>query len=120
MTPKIDERGRDAVARKLDPEAFLEGSSALIDRQAAARTKAVDVLSAYFGDGELSDSHETFDLEIFEKATLITAGRLASFRLGLDCDDPYAYDDDELLKAGFIVGSILAEFELTPISTGEV
>lgn len=40
----------------------------------------------------------------FERATEIVARRLASFRLGLDCDDPFAYTDHEHLCAGHIVG----------------
>lgn len=42
----------------------------------------------------------------FERAAEIVARRLASFRLGLDADDPYAYNDHEKLCAGHIVGSL--------------
>ena len=44
----------------------------------------------------------------FERATELVARRLASFRLGLDCDDPYAYTENEQLMAGHIVGSLWA------------
>lgn len=59
---------------------------------------------------------ETFDLESFEAATEIVARRLASFRLGLDAENPYEYNDDEKLKAGIIVGSILAQFSIAPLA----
>lgn len=42
----------------------------------------------------------------FERAAEIVAKRLASFRLGLDADDPYAYTENEKLMAGHIVGSL--------------
>jgi hypothetical protein len=58
---------------------------------------------------------EAFDIGAFETATEIAASRLASFRLGLDAEDPDAYNEDELLRAGLIVGSILASFTITPI-----
>lgn len=58
---------------------------------------------------------ETFNLESFEEAAEIVARRLASFRLGLDAENPYDYNDDEKLKAGIIVGSILAQFSIAPI-----
>jgi hypothetical protein len=45
----------------------------------------------------------------FERATEIVAKKLASFRLGLDCEHPYAYDDYELLCAGHIVGALWAQ-----------
>ena len=42
----------------------------------------------------------------FERASEIVAKRLASFRLGLDCDDPFAFSEYEKLCAGHIVGSL--------------
>jgi len=42
----------------------------------------------------------------FERATEIVARQLASFRLGLDCEDPYAYTEHEALCAGHIVGAL--------------
>jgi hypothetical protein len=45
----------------------------------------------------------------FERATEIVAKQLASFRLGLDCDDPFAYTDHEQLCAGHIVGALWAQ-----------
>lgn len=45
----------------------------------------------------------------FERASLVVAQSLASFRLGLDADDPFAYTKDELLKAGLIVSRLWAE-----------
>lgn len=43
----------------------------------------------------------------FERATEIVARQLASFRLGLDCeDDPFAYTEHEALCAGHIVGAL--------------
>jgi len=44
----------------------------------------------------------------FERATELVARRLASFRLGLDASDPFAYNDHEKLCAGHIVGSLWA------------
>ena len=44
----------------------------------------------------------------FERATELAARQLASFRLGLDCDDPYAYTENEKLMAGHIVGNLAA------------
>ena len=46
---------------------------------------------------------------IFERASEIVAQRLASFRLGLDADDPYAFNENEKLRAGIIVGSLAAK-----------
>lgn len=43
-----------------------------------------------------------------ERATELVARQLASFRLGLDADDPHAYNDNEKLMAGHIVGNLLA------------
>jgi hypothetical protein len=45
----------------------------------------------------------------FERATEIVARQLASFRLGLDCDDPFAYTEHEQLCAGHIVGALWAQ-----------
>lgn len=45
----------------------------------------------------------------FERATEIVARQLASFRLGLDVRDPYAYDEREFLCAGHIVGALWAQ-----------
>lgn len=43
-----------------------------------------------------------------ERSIELVARQLASFRLGLDCDDPHAYNDNEKLMAGHIVGNLLA------------
>jgi hypothetical protein len=48
-------------------------------------------------------------MSAFEKATEIVARQLASFRLGLDCEDPHAYNDHEALCAGHIVGALWAQ-----------
>lgn len=45
----------------------------------------------------------------FERATEIVAQRLASFRLGLDHIEPFAYTEDERLRAGHIVGALWAQ-----------
>jgi hypothetical protein len=45
----------------------------------------------------------------FERATEIVARQLASFRLGMDCADPYAYTEHEELCAGHIVGALWAQ-----------
>ena len=45
----------------------------------------------------------------FERATEIVARQLASFRLGLDCEDPFAYTEHEALCAGHIVGALWAQ-----------
>lgn len=45
----------------------------------------------------------------FVRAAEIVAEQLASFRLGLDADDPYAYTENEKLMAGLIVGSLWAQ-----------
>lgn len=50
----------------------------------------------------------TYDQVAFKAATKIVAERLASFRLGLDADDPYAFDETDKLQAGLIVGSLYA------------
>lgn len=42
----------------------------------------------------------------FERATEIVARSLASFRLGLDADDPFAFNEYEKLCAGHIVGAL--------------
>lgn len=42
----------------------------------------------------------------FERATEIVARQLASFRLGLDAADPYAFNEYEELCAGHIVGAL--------------
>lgn len=42
----------------------------------------------------------------FERATEVVARQLASFRLGLDADDPFAYTENEKLMAGHIVGAL--------------
>ena len=42
----------------------------------------------------------------FERATEIVARTLASFRLGLDADDPFAFNGYEALCAGHIVGAL--------------
>lgn len=44
----------------------------------------------------------------FERATELVAGRLASFRLGLDCAEPFAYTENEKLMAGHIIGALWA------------
>jgi hypothetical protein len=54
-------------------------------------------------------TYNTYDSERHEKAMLCVAKRLASFRLGLDADDPYAFNENERLMAGHIVGSLWAE-----------
>lgn len=54
-------------------------------------------------------SERTYNSEQHEKAMLLVARRLASFRLGLDADDPYDFNEDEQLRAGIIVGSLWAE-----------
>lgn len=46
------------------------------------------------------------DPALFEESALLVARRLASFRLGLDADDPYAFNDREKLMAGIIVGTL--------------
>lgn len=48
-------------------------------------------------------------MSAFERATEIVARQLASFRLGMDCENPYAYDDHEALCAGHIVGALWAQ-----------
>lgn len=45
----------------------------------------------------------------FERATEVVAKQLASFRLGLDCSEPFAYNEHELLCAGHIVGALWAQ-----------
>jgi hypothetical protein len=45
----------------------------------------------------------------FERASIVVAKTLASFRLGMDADDPFAYTEHELLEAGHIVGRLWAE-----------
>lgn len=50
---------------------------------------------------------------------LAVAERLASFRLGLDSDDPYAFNENEKLMAGIIVGSLWAQGFLTERINGE-
>ena len=45
----------------------------------------------------------------FERATEAVAQQLASFRLGLDCADPFAYTEHEALCAGHIVGALWAQ-----------
>lgn len=42
----------------------------------------------------------------FERAAEIVARQLASFRLGLDADNPFAYTENEMLMAGHIVGAL--------------
>lgn len=42
----------------------------------------------------------------FERASEAVARTIASFRLGLDADDPFAYTENELLQAGLIVGRL--------------
>ena len=49
-----------------------------------------------------------WDSKAWERATIIVAERLASFRLGLDADNPYAFDEHEKLCAGHIVGALSA------------
>ena len=53
----------------------------------------------------------------FERATELVARQLASFRLGLDCDDPFSYTENEKLMAGHIVGNLWANKLLN--DTGE-
>lgn len=50
----------------------------------------------------------TYDSEQHEKIMRCVAERLASFRLGLDADDPYAFNEAEQLEAAHIVGSLWA------------
>jgi hypothetical protein len=45
----------------------------------------------------------------FERATISVARSLASFRLGLDADDPFAFTEHEKLMAGHIVGRLWAQ-----------
>ncbi len=47
-------------------------------------------------------------LSVTERAGLLVARQLASFRLGLDADDPFAYTENEKLMAGHIVGNLMA------------
>ena len=44
----------------------------------------------------------------FERAAKLVAQQLASFRLGLDCDNPFDYTENEKLMAGHIIGSLWA------------
>ena len=44
----------------------------------------------------------------WDRATELAARQLASFRLGLDAEDPYAYTENEKLMAGHIVGNLTA------------
>jgi hypothetical protein len=55
----------------------------------------------------------TYNSKVHEAAIECVAKRIASFRLGLDADDPYAYNDHEMLEAGYIVGSLWAQGLLT-------
>lgn len=48
-------------------------------------------------------------MSAFERATEVVARQLASFRLGLDCADPFAYTEYEALCAGHIVGALWAQ-----------
>ena len=52
---------------------------------------------------------KTYDSDQHEKVMRCVAEKLASFRLGLDADDPFAFNDDEKLRAGHIVGSLWAQ-----------
>lgn len=52
---------------------------------------------------------KTYNSELHERAMVLVARRLASFRLGLDADNPYDFNEDEQLRAGIIVGSLWAE-----------
>jgi hypothetical protein len=45
----------------------------------------------------------------FERAVEVVAKQLASFRIGLDCSDPHAYNEHEALCAGHIVGALWAQ-----------
>lgn len=49
-----------------------------------------------------------YDSEYHQEAMLQVARSLASFRLGLDADDPFAFNDYEKLCAGHIVGRLSA------------
>lgn len=51
----------------------------------------------------------TYDSEQHEKIMLCVAKRLASFRLGLDAEDPYDFNEHEMLEAGHIVGTLWAQ-----------
>lgn len=48
-------------------------------------------------------------MSAFEQATEIVAQRMASFRLGLDHENPFGYTEHEKLCAGHIVGSLWAK-----------
>lgn len=56
----------------------------------------------------MTSMNDEWDSATWEQAMEIVARRLASFRLGLDAENPYAYNDDEKLRAGIIVGSLSA------------
>ena len=51
----------------------------------------------------------TYNSEQHEKVILCIARKLASFRLGLNSDAPYAFNEDEMLRAVHIAGSLWAE-----------
>ncbi len=53
--------------------------------------------------------HWEHDVSAFERAAEIVAQRLASFRLGLDSEKPFAFNKHEKLCAGHIVGSLWAK-----------
>jgi len=57
---------------------------------------------------------QTWDSEVHWDACELVARNLASFRLGLDAKDPHAYNENEKLMAGIIIGSLWANGFLTP------
>lgn len=48
----------------------------------------------------------TWDENEHWRATELVAKRIASFRLGLDADNPYAYTENEKLQAAIIIGTL--------------
>jgi hypothetical protein len=52
---------------------------------------------------------KTYNSVQHEKIILCVAKKLASFRLGLDADDPYAFNEHERLEAAHIVGALWAQ-----------
>lgn len=61
-----------------------------------------------------------WDSDLFENAVELVAKRLATFRLGLDAEDPYAFNDGEKFRAGIIVGALWAEGLMTDRINGEI
>ena len=48
------------------------------------------------------------------------AKTLASFRLGLDCENPFTFNEEEMVKAGHIVGRLWAAGMIDFPHIGEV